>query len=324
MVVFGGGIFWISFVCAFCCGIEIHWISRNSLSRTLIFCFKSMVSSSSSDWSASASWTKRKFRSNEVQLQHRMNKKESTYCWWLKSCTSWYGKYPIIYRVSYIPGGAGFQPSTLVPKTSTWKWLFQLDVIFQSLHPRVQHPRLKKGPKCWCAFLQGWLRLKIWAIFGINSLDFLACKLKILKNWVFHTQNFHPFFGNTGGGPLRLLESKKQTTLETSLLGNGSLRYPPKWRFVKSTPECFVIKKSWTSCFWCNWVGLVIPNTYTEDLKKRLKKNRRLFSFAKKPYLSRTCMTRSRDRACATCRAFAATLRNSSASFATNLKKPTI
>ena len=35
------------------------------------------------------------------------------YCWWLKSCTSWYGKYPVIYRVSYIPGGAGFQPSTV-------------------------------------------------------------------------------------------------------------------------------------------------------------------------------------------------------------------
>ena len=35
------------------------------------------------------------------------------YCWWLKSCTSWYGKYPIIYRLSYIPGGAGFQPSTV-------------------------------------------------------------------------------------------------------------------------------------------------------------------------------------------------------------------
>ncbi len=37
------------------------------------------------------------------------------YCWWLKS-----GKhqlrlvvYPIIYRVFYIPGGAGFQPSTV-------------------------------------------------------------------------------------------------------------------------------------------------------------------------------------------------------------------
>ena len=29
-----------------------------------------------------------------------------TYCWWKKSCTSWYVKYPhYVYRVSYIPGG---------------------------------------------------------------------------------------------------------------------------------------------------------------------------------------------------------------------------
>ena len=35
------------------------------------------------------------------------------YCWWKKSCTSWYGKYPMIYRVLYIPGGAGFLPSTV-------------------------------------------------------------------------------------------------------------------------------------------------------------------------------------------------------------------
>ena len=27
------------------------------------------------------------------------------YCWWLKSFTSRYDKYPIVYRVSYIPGG---------------------------------------------------------------------------------------------------------------------------------------------------------------------------------------------------------------------------
>ena len=37
------------------------------------------------------------------------------YCWWKKSCTSWYGKYPIIYNVLYIPGGClGFLPSTVV------------------------------------------------------------------------------------------------------------------------------------------------------------------------------------------------------------------
>ena len=30
-----------------------------------------------------------------------------------KSCTSWYGRYPIIYKVLYIPSGAGFLPSTV-------------------------------------------------------------------------------------------------------------------------------------------------------------------------------------------------------------------
>ena len=32
----------------------------------------------------------------------RLSKK---YCWWKKSCTSWYVVYPIIYRVLHIPGG---------------------------------------------------------------------------------------------------------------------------------------------------------------------------------------------------------------------------
>ena len=27
------------------------------------------------------------------------HKYSKTYCWWKKSCTSWYGKYPILYRV---------------------------------------------------------------------------------------------------------------------------------------------------------------------------------------------------------------------------------
>ena len=36
------------------------------------------------------------------------------YCWWKKSCTSWWVVYPIIYRVVYIPGGClGFLPSTV-------------------------------------------------------------------------------------------------------------------------------------------------------------------------------------------------------------------
>ena len=48
-----------------------------------------------------------------------------TYCWWKKSCTSWYVLvvYPIIYRVLYIPGGClGFLPST-APWVFEWKFV---------------------------------------------------------------------------------------------------------------------------------------------------------------------------------------------------------
>ena len=44
---------------------------------------------------------------------------DTTYCCWKKSCTSWYDKYPIIYRVSYISGGAGFLPSTVWYRCTT-------------------------------------------------------------------------------------------------------------------------------------------------------------------------------------------------------------
>ena len=35
------------------------------------------------------------------------------YCSWKKSCTSWYGDYPIFHGVSQITDGAGFLPSTV-------------------------------------------------------------------------------------------------------------------------------------------------------------------------------------------------------------------
>ena len=48
-----------------------------------------------------------------ILLCVRCHEKVFSYCWWKKSCTSCYGKNPIIYRVLYIPGGAGFLPSTV-------------------------------------------------------------------------------------------------------------------------------------------------------------------------------------------------------------------
>ena len=65
-----------------------------------------------------------------------------SYCWWKKSCTSWYGKYPIIYRVLYIPGGAGFCPSTVSLYIHQWCIPFHLDLALQQ---RICWDILSKG-----------------------------------------------------------------------------------------------------------------------------------------------------------------------------------
>ena len=38
------------------------------------------------------------------------------YCWWIRNpaITSWYGRFPIVYKALCIPGGAGFLPSTVM------------------------------------------------------------------------------------------------------------------------------------------------------------------------------------------------------------------
>ena len=46
-----------------------------------------------------------------LQLEHSGT--VGWYCWWTKSCTTKDDDYPIIYKVLYIPGGAGFLPSTV-------------------------------------------------------------------------------------------------------------------------------------------------------------------------------------------------------------------
>ena len=56
-----------------------------------------------------------------------------TYCWWKKSCTGGNGKYPIIYRVWDIPGGAGFLSSTVSGADSAKNGTPQL--MFNVHHP---------------------------------------------------------------------------------------------------------------------------------------------------------------------------------------------
>jgi len=63
----------------------------------------------------------------------KVSQKVSNYCWWKKSCTSWYGKNPIIYRVLYIPGGAGFLPSTIM-RALIWEVYFHFPLYFNTVH----------------------------------------------------------------------------------------------------------------------------------------------------------------------------------------------
>ena len=77
------------------------------------------------------------------------------YCWWKKSCTSWCSRYPSIHRVLYIPGGAGFFPSTVckqnlhvffggVVHQANWKW-YETDTIGEGCLRLVISGRLLKG-----------------------------------------------------------------------------------------------------------------------------------------------------------------------------------
>ena len=71
-----------------------------------------------------------------------------SYCLWKKSCTSWYGKYPIIYRLLYIPSGClGFLPSTV------WLWIGWLPLWFPKtvdcqFSTQVFHPGTQTNPNC--------------------------------------------------------------------------------------------------------------------------------------------------------------------------------
>ena len=43
-------------------------------------------------------------RSTNMDIFEVMTQNFKMYCWWKKSCTSWYLVYPIVYRVLHIPG----------------------------------------------------------------------------------------------------------------------------------------------------------------------------------------------------------------------------
>ena len=100
-----------------------------------------------------------------------LQKETETCCWWLKSCTSWYGKCPIICRVSYIPGGAGFPPSTVLvlfsPLEGKW-FLNQLSKLKEVLRWSIESTeQWKKGSWLFRVY-RGWNTTQFCGDYFIN------------------------------------------------------------------------------------------------------------------------------------------------------------
>ena len=97
-----------------------------------------------------------------------------SYCWWLKSCTSWYGRYPNIYKVLYIPGGAGLLPST-VPLFYNRPWIFtqaSRTLLVPALHLSSEFSRMKgelKFPMLY-SLLSNWHTIKTLATLYFTNI----------------------------------------------------------------------------------------------------------------------------------------------------------
>ena len=70
---------------------------------------------------------------------------KTTYCWWLKSCTTWDVWNPINNGINYLSTGAGFQPSTVAPKHLTQGTSFRFNAMPSrkdqlKFHIRIRRP----------------------------------------------------------------------------------------------------------------------------------------------------------------------------------------
>ena len=111
--------------------------------------------------------------------------------------TSWYGKWPIIYMVLYIPGSAGFLPSTvsLLPRNYTWGNRTQ-HTVFAGLDtiPRLLLTLENESKQLW--------------IQGENHSDSLKSPL-----WIHNKPCFTPnnVINNKHRSPLRYHKCKKSS-----------------------------------------------------------------------------------------------------------------
>ena len=129
------------------------------------------------------------------------------YCWCKKSCTSWYGKYPIIYKASYMLGGAGFPPSTVVAQTiqsslgsNIWQATFNVIILADDALHLFKAPSWTKK-SCFCEWANRFPRPKYVYIYISNVCFLKLCEVEtsrrkktlFLFHMVFKMVQWSPF-----------------------------------------------------------------------------------------------------------------------------------
>ena len=106
-----------------------------------------------------------------------------TYCWWKKSFTSWYREYPIISKVLYIPGGAGFLPSTVWRSFTIQRFRMTFgstSLVDRDLFGDADPVILLKG--CWWPPTKGSSRLTYWITWQPEFYSKLTENKNVLRN----------------------------------------------------------------------------------------------------------------------------------------------
>ena len=155
--------------------------------------------------------------------------------------SSWYGKHPIIYRVLYIPGGAGFLPSK---ETS-------LGIL------RIFIQKSKEGPETWTWSVQtfwepGTLR------FTMGMIWIFSCPISVPHVW---NTNIHP-------------SSQKRTCIKTTFDVSHSFQYGRIYTLLKQRLVEFVSLRNnrhttyRLHCVWtCSLVGSTCPKRLPLSLR---------------------------------------------------------
>ena len=103
-----------------------------------------------------------------------------TYCWWLKSCTTWDVWNPINNGIHYLSTGAGFQPSTVSYISYGQRWPF----VGINIFPTASNQQ-KISPPTWTLDFP-----RHFCFVHVPSMEFPGSRKSWWDRWYLYTANF--------------------------------------------------------------------------------------------------------------------------------------